>query len=385
MTPRRTTNLTPFAVLALSLAPAPALAQGFQVSGFGDIAVAGQSKRTNAAGNQATTTALSSGAWQSSRLAFRGKVPVNEEVTAIYDAATTLGLNAGTILNSGSVNGNTLNAFRLFDRNAFAGVTSVHFGTLTAGRQATVLAESLWVTDPLKANAGATNPNVRLGYLAGPGTVIQTRFGPDTASNINGNALDRQDNMVKYGYKANGFTGLASYSFGGVAGHAEKSNASGAMLGYDHPALSVRAAGAQFNDGTGTALYAVTGGAVGRAGPLQLKATYSANAVDATAVYGKLRTDVWSAGLTWSATSQLDLTAAYYGIRRTQDALPGQEATKLYLVPEWNLTKSFMLYGIVDYERFNRTGSALDTGTPLPAGTRSSIYLALGLSFAFSS
>jgi hypothetical protein len=120
------------------------------------------------------------------------------------------------------------------------------------------------------------------------------------------------------------------------------------------------------------------------AGPLQLKATYSANAIDNTATYGRLRTDIWSAGATWSATSRLDVTAAYYGVRRTQDAAPRQEATKLYLVPEWNLSRSFMLYGIVDYELFNKDGSALDTGTPLPAGTRSSLYLALGLSFTFS-
>lgn len=381
METRSTTKLALFATL--TLAPALALGQTFQVSGFGDIAVTGQSRRTNAAGNQATVAALSSGAWQSSRLSLHGKVPVDDELSGIYDAATTLGLNAGTILNTGSVSGGTLNAFRLFDRNAYAGIASVHFGTLTAGRQATVLAESLWVTDPLRANAGATNPNVRLGYLAGPGSLIQTRFGPDTATNTNGNALDRQDNMVKYAYRANGFTGLATYAFGAVAGHAEKSNSSGAMLGYDQEHLSVRAAGAQFNDGFGSALYGVTAGAVGRLGPVQLKATYSANAVDATATYGKLRTDVWSAGVTWAALPKLDLTAAYYGIRRTQDATATQEATKLYLVPEWKLSKTFMLYGIADYELFGAAGSALDTGTPLPAGTRSSIYLALGLSFAF--
>jgi GBP family porin len=385
MTSRMKSSLA-LAVAALSLAPAVTAAQAtFQIAAIGDVAVSSQTNRARSDGTPGTMTTVSSGAWQSTRVAIRGKVPVNEELTGFFDAATTLGLNAGTILNTGSVSSSgSLNAFRLFDRNAFAGVSSAQFGSLTAGRQATALAEALWVTDPLKANAGATNPNVRLGYLAGPGKTIQSSFGPNPAQNVNGNALDRQDNMVKYGYKhPAGFVGLASYSFGGVAGDGGASNSAGALLGWDHSSFSVRAAGAQFSDPKSTPLLAWTGGATAKLGPVQLKGTYSENRIDDTPTYGKLRTDLWSAGVTWSVTSALDVTAAYYDVRRTQVGALTQEAQKLYLVPEWNLSKTLMLYGIVDYEMFNDAGAALDTGTPLPAGTKSSVYLAVGVSFSF--
>jgi predicted porin len=300
-------------------------------------------------------------------------------------------VNSGTILNSGSVNttGSTpsFNAFRVFDRNVFGGVSTVRFGALTAGRQATAVTESLWATDPLKANAGAINMNVRLGYLAAPGKAIQSAFGPNASLNVSGNALDRQDNTLKYAYRNGaGFVGVGTYSFGGVTGDAGNSSSSSAMLGWDHPLVSVRAAGAQFGDSDGTGFYAWTTGATGKLGPVKLKATYSGNKIDsADPLYGNLRTNVWAAGATYSATPKLDLTLAYYGARRTADGVARQEANKFVLVPEYYLTKSFWLYGIANYERFNGTGSALSNGTPLAAGTEDSLYLAVGLSFSFSS
>lgn len=380
-------KLAAVAVVVVSLAPGVASGQAFQVFGIGDAAVSGQSNRSNSAGQPGTMSTLSSGAWQSSRLGLRGKVPVTDETSAVYDAATTLGLNSGTILNYGSVSGSTptFNAFRIFDRNIYGGVSNETFGTLTAGRQATGLAEALWVTDPLKANAGATNMNVRLAYLAGPSSALNAKFGPNPSNNINGNALDRQDNAFKYVYKNSGFVGLGMYSFGGTAGDRQKNSSSSAMLGYDHPFFSVRAAAGQFYDANAIGLYAWTAGATANLGPLKLKGTYSANFVNDTATYGNMRTAIWSGGVTYSATPKLDLTLAYYGARRTQDAVPTQKAGKLYFVPEWYVTKSFWIYGIVDYEAFNDHGAALDTGTPLPAGTRNSFYLALGVSFSFSS
>lgn len=384
MTARLSVNLAP-AVALLTLFPAVTRAQAFQAFGVGDLAVSVQTNRATSSGGSGTLATLSSGAWQSFRLGVRGKLPVSDEAAAIYDAATTLGGSSGTILNTGSVDNSRFNAFRLFDRNLYAGVSTLDRGTLTAGRQATALAESLWVTDPLRANAGANNLNVRLGYLAAPGPALNTKFGPDAASNMSGNALDRQDNSLKYAYGRAGFVGIGMYSFGGVTGVGGRSNSWSALVGYDHALFGVRAAVAEFKDANAVALYAWTTGAVGKLGPVKLKATYSGNVVDDTATYGRLRTAVWSGGATWSATQKLDLTVAYYGARRTQQAAPLQLATKLYLLPEWYLNKSVSIYGLADYELFSGHGSALDTGTPLPAGTRNSLYLAVGLSFAFAS
>ncbi len=289
-------------------------------------------------------------------------------------------MSGGSINNSGS--SPSFNAFRLFDRNAYAGVSSKTFGTLMLGRQPTPVTEALWVTDPLKANAGAINMNVRFGYLAGPGAAIQTKFGANPTNSVN--ALDRQDNAVKYVYGNSGVVGMAMYSFGGTIGDRSKNSSVGALLGYDNDLFSLRGAVTQFKDANAVALNAWTAGGVAKLGAAKLKATYSANKIEDATTYGELKTSVWSTGVTYSVVPQLDLTVAYYGARRTQVGTPLQEANKFYLVPEWYLTKSFILYGIADYERFNGAGALLDTGTPLVPGAKRSIYLALGVSYFFS-
>jgi general bacterial porin, GBP family len=375
------------AVAGLSLSPAASQAQAFQVFGYGDLALTVQSDRPATGNTPGTLAMVSSGAWQASRLGLRGKVPLAGDVSGVYDAQTTLNLNSGTLLSGGSINNSgsspSFNAFRFFDRNAFAGVSSKAYGTLTLGRQATPVTEALWVTDPLKANAGAINMNVRFAYLAGPGATIQAKFGANPTNSVN--ALDRQDNAVKYVYGNSGFTGMAMYSFGGVVGDRSKGSSVGGLLGYDNDLLSLRGAAVQFKDASAVALNAWTAGGVLKLGPAKLKATYSGNAIEDSSTYGDLKTTIWSTGVTYSVVPDLEVTVAYYGAKRTLARTPLQEANKLYVVPEWYLSKSFMLYGIADYELFNTTGALLDTGTSLVSGAKRSVYVAVGISYFFSS
>jgi GBP family porin len=96
-----------------------------------------------------------------------------------------------------------------------------------------------------------------------------------------------------------------------------------------------------------------------------------------------MKTHVGSVGAIWNWSPSLNLTFAYYRGGRSQDAAAKQTAQKFYFVPEYFLSKRTSLYLVALREQFNATGSALDTGTPLPAGTRHTNYVGLGVSHSF--
>jgi len=409
--------------------PSLAFAQALQVFVFGDAALVSQSDLpiTTATGvSPGTALQLNSGAWQASRLGFRGKFKLNDDFDAWYDAATTINLTRGLVGNT-----TTANQFFLFDRNAFVGLSSKTYGILTFGRHPTAVTEALWVTDPLKANNGATNPDVRFGYLAVPGTLVYANFGTNPGSNNNGVALDRQSNTARYIYANSGFIGEALYGFGAVAGDRSRNMYAGAVLGYDSDgaashgptdrwvegvpaAFSLRVAGQMFNDNGTTAgtaavpnvvsMYSFSVGGVGRYGPLKLKLAYSGHSIDNDSFYKSLTTKVAGAGVTYSV-SDFDLTVAAYNVNRKLTNQPIEDCSKFYFVPEYYWTKNFWLYAIFDYEIFNTQGATVPTaaGTPsyvtaagpidasgtggnvLDPGVKSSFYFGLGVSFFFTS
>jgi len=362
------------AAVFAAVAAAPAMAQSttsVTLFGIADAAYVNQTNRVATGAGRA----IQSGAWQASRWGIRGSEDLGGGVKAVFDIASTIALDTGTQASSS----------RLFDRNAYVGLSSADYGTLMIGRQVTTLTEALWVTDPLKANNGATNMNVRYGYLAGPGNPIANTFG--TGAALANNSLDRQDNAAKYVYKAsNGLIGMGYYAFGeSTTASASANRSAGLLAGYDGSALQVRAAYAQFKDATGAKLDAWTVGGVYKLDALKFKATWSQNKIDGqTATYQDQKTKVGSAGVTYSYSPSLDLTLAYYrGTRGFDNVATDQKAQKFYFVPEYYLSKRTWLYGIADYERFNASGAALDNGTALKAGVRSSMYLAAGISHAF--
>ncbi|WP_085314741.1 porin [Derxia lacustris] len=353
---------------ALTLAGSAAAQSTVTLFGIADAAYVNQGNRPGGSGR-----AIQSGAWQTSRLGFRGTEDLGNGYSAVFDIAQSLALDTGAQANAG----------RLFDRNAFVGIGSAATGTLTLGRQTTVLTEGFAATDPLRANNSATNLNVRLGYLAGPAAPIAGSFGANPG--FAGNALDRQDNAVKYSLRKGGFTGTAMMAFGESATAGASANRSwGALAGWDGAGFGLRGAFARFEDATGAQLDAGMVGATWRNDSLRLAATWTRNAIEGNAAaYHGQETGIQSAGLTWSATPALDLTFAAYRARRGFDNAADQVARKFYLVPECKLSKRTTLYAVADAERFNAGGAALDTGTALKAGARSSMYLAAGVSHTF--
>ncbi len=382
------------ALVAVATAPAGAVAEhSVQAWGIFDAGVSAQNNRAGAEGGKLVT--VCSGGWQTSRLQLRGSLDLIGDLKGVAELGTSINMSSGQF-SVGAANvsvgsGTMFTGGRAFDRVAYVGLSSATFGGVQFGRQPTVLHDTAVVTDPLRANNGATNMNVRLGYLVSPGyfapnQAIANRFGPNANLNNNatGNGLDRQDNAVKYVLKKRGLVAELMYAFGGVAGSVKNSSSMGALLGYDGKALTLRGGLSQFRDASGMALVAGMAGVSYLIGPFKLKGTFAENRIRDGATYGYLTTLVWSGGVTATVIPELDVTLAYYGGRRTQEGVPRKTAGKFYLVPEVKLGKGFLLYAIADYERFGDAQSnTLDTGTTLLASARDSVYFAGGLSYTF--
>jgi predicted porin len=411
------------AAAALLAVPDVGSAQQLQVFVFGDAGIVSQNAKATplgAANGGGESLSLNSGPWQASRIGFRGKQKINDDFDAWFDAATTLNLVQG--LFTANSNGAT-NGIIWFDRNAFVGVASKKYGNLTFGRHAGTVTEAIWVTDPLKANNGATNLNGRYGYMFGAGNLLLNNFGTNTANNGNGIGLDRQSNSAKYVLQKSDFIGMAMYGFGGATGDRGKNQYLGFLLGYDSDgaashgptdrwvegkrrAVQVRVAGQAYSDngaviaapGVDAAnpkiqwLYSGSAGAVFRYDDIKLKVNWTNNHIASNNdVYRKLDTTIYSAGVTYSL-GDLDLTAAYYNFKRTARGFNDQNQNAFYFVPEWYVTKSFWLYGIAQYQHESTT-AAQGFGTfntsgavnQLAPGYHGQYYLALGISFYFNS
>lgn len=324
-----------------------------------------------------TFVGLNSSVWLPSLWGIAGRENLGGGWAAIFNMASTLVVNTGA----------QASQQKLFDRNAYVGIASPNAGTVTFGRQVNTLADAFYVVDPLQARAAATNMNVRFGYLGGPGAAIQNNFGPNPG--VAGASLDRVDNAVKYSFKtAGGISGAAMYGFGGQAGGFANDSAYGFLFGYDGPALGARAAYMQFKDASGVPFRAFAGGLYYKISSVTLRATYTQNRIDSDLAttaqpYRNMKTVVYSAGADWLVTPTVDLNVAYYHGKRTQDGLPDEVADKFYFVPSYFLSKRTSMQLISIYEHFNAAGAALDTGTPLRTGARSSVYLGVGMTHDF--
>jgi general bacterial porin, GBP family len=362
-------------IVAISLWSAAACAQS-SVALFGilDVGAIGRTQQATSPDQKlgGSEVVMNSGFWQPSQWGILGKEDLGGNIKAIFSLVSTVNVANGT---AGTTS-------RFFDRNAYVGLSSDTWGTLTFGRHYTPLAELFYATDPLHGGNSATNMNVRFGYLGAPGAVITSNFGTNATYASNG--LDRQDNSVKYSYSNHGITAISMYAFGGNAGNFKGNSSMGGLLGYDGGAVTLRGSAMQFKDPNGVAIDAYAVGGIYSFGTLQLRATWAQNEIESgNVVYQHLKTMVYSAGAGWFVTPFIDLTLAYYHGKRNSDSAPDQVANKLYFLTEYFLSKSTELIGLVEGERFNAFGSALDTGTPLRTGAGSSIQIGFGVEHKF--
>lgn len=353
-----------------ALCGAAAAQSGITIYGRVDAGMAWQSNLSPSGDN---LLAVNSSIWNPSQWGIRGQEDLGDGLRAVFDLGSTVLVNAGA----------TPSSVKYFDRNAYVGLAHPVWGTVTLGRQINTLADTVYVVDPLGAHNSATNMNVRFGYLGGPGAVITNNFGPNPGT-VGAN-LDRVDGAIKYAYRS-GTTGLSAIAM--IAPGAGSDRTGGALLGYDGDSLSLRGSWMQYRDAIGTPFTAYATGFAYRLTHFTIKASYIRSGIDSSLnttarPYANLTTQVGALGVTWMPSALVDVNMAVYVGRRTRDGQPDQRVRKFYLAPEYRLSKrtSLVLVGVI--ERFNAAGSALDTGTPLASGARSSTYLGAGITHAF--
>lgn len=178
------------------------------------------SERGGAAGN---VTKVQSGVASASRIGFKGTEDLGSGLSAIFK------LEAGVRIDDGSLdNGNN----KLFNREAYVGLSSKEAGTLTIGRQYTPYYETLRdVADPFAAGYAGTAKNL---------------------FPVAGN-MTRNDNAVVYKTPSlYGFSAAGSYSLGETAGDSSAQRQLGASIGYGNGPLNVSVAYNNRNNDTGT-------------------------------------------------------------------------------------------------------------------------------------
>jgi len=153
------------------------------------------------AGSADTSTAVNSGINTTSRFGFRGSEDLGGGLKAIFNLESGINLDTGA----------SANATKLFDRAAIVGLQG-GWGSVTAGRQTTVLADVVSAVDPLGSRFASFNPNVGIAALSAHR--LGAEFGP--AGSTTG--AYRLDNSVKYVGRLSDFSVRAMHAFGEQAG-----------------------------------------------------------------------------------------------------------------------------------------------------------------------
>jgi predicted porin len=176
----------------------------------------------NASGGKLFTMG-SGGEIQGSRWGLQGKEDLGGGLAAIFQ------LENGFTPNTGATQQSTPSgAVRLFGRTALVGLSSLTYGTVTLGRQYTLVHETGWTHD-IYAFANYT------------GTV-----GFQGAGLTGGGRLD---NTVRYTSPTlAGFTLKGAYTFGQTAGNFHQNSSPAVSLSYDNGPLSIGAAYQVIND-----------------------------------------------------------------------------------------------------------------------------------------
>src|SRR5215472_18852483 len=140
-----------------------------------------------------SVTALTSSPLSWSRLGLSGNEPVYEDWAAVFrletyfnptsgnlsDGLKSLTLNNGRALTAQTANLDSSVAGQLFGGAAYAGLSSPRFGTLTFGRQLTVLGDGIVKYDAIEDGENSGNAFSLLGgsrTAAGGGTTEDTRL-----------------------------------------------------------------------------------------------------------------------------------------------------------------------------------------------------------------
>ena len=328
--------------------------------GIVDVSVRYQSGLTGTNARSAlNTTSVASGVGPTSRWGLRGSEDLGGGLRAFFNVES--GINVDT--------GASANATTFFDRASVIGLAG-GWGTVTAGRQNTLVADSVGVVDAIGLRFAGLNPNIQVTSLTGHQLGIE--FGT-TASTGSSN---RVNNSVKYAKPFGPVVARAMHSFGETAGDSAKQSSTGLGLDYITPGLSLTSAYTQFRDANNRELEAANLGASWLALPalrVMANAGYNRGETSATAV---TRNRLLSAGVNYAVTPAVDVLAGYYKVNRSRTAQADDGFNRLLAFVEYKFSRRSRVFVELDTTHWK--------GNYLSAGSKStSNGMSLGITHTF--
>ncbi|WGS54786.1 porin [Paraburkholderia sp. D15] len=298
---------------------------------------------TNADSKNNSQTAMGEGVETPSRWGLKGSEDLGNGVSAVFRLENQFQLWSGKLDNSSNT---------LFQRQAYVGLSSSQYGTLTFGRQQTPFFEAMGRTfDPMTVGDYWQDS-----YVYNP-------VGPFlTASS-----------SVKYSGQFGGLHVSGMYGFGGVAGSTGENSMYGVTVSYDIGPFSADAGfqqndlgGKKFNIANVSGVYAITPSVKLLAGWLHSQDNTGLADIDMQQsgaptlphVSPNRIDDALYVGSTWQVTAPLTLTfAGYYDHARNAATLGGALGAGINysatILAEYALSKRTEVYGTVDFARGN--------------------------------
>ena len=295
---------------------------------------------------------INSGINTTSRLGYRGTEDLGGGLQALFFLESGLNINTGA----------TASSTKFFDRGAYTGLKG-DLGTLTLGRQNTLLADAVLPVDPLATRFASLNSNVAISALSAH------QLGIEYGASGSSTGSYRLDNSLKYAYSVGNTTARVMHAFGNQADSNSKLSSNGASVEYKSASWQGILAYTQFKTVTGLTLNGYVSGVAVPVGAGRLNLTYSGHSADTSAT-AKTRNQVLGLGGTWPLTPQLDLLVGHYRVNRSRTAAVDDGYNRTIAFLEYKLSTRALVYLEADNTRWKRDYqgaglSATSTGVSL--------------------
>lgn len=348
------------AALALcAAAPMTALAQAANavtIYGVIDVGVRNASGLDSAYANSpGSATVVNSGIDTTSRLGYRGSEDLGGGLAAIFNFESGLNVDSGT----------TANASKFFDRASVVGLRG-GWGSVTLGRQTTLLADTNSIVDPLGSRFASFNPNVGIAALSAHRLGLE--YGP--AGSTTG--AFRLDNSIKYNGQFGAFGVSAMHAFGEQTNAATRLSSSGLGLSWRTNALSAAGAWTQMRTSTGLELKAWHSGLTGKLGSGSWALSYAKSDAQTT-TSANTRNRTLGLGGTLPLSPSLDLVLTHFDVKRERTAAASDGFRRSVAFLEYKLSRRSMVYAELDHtgwkNGYQGTGNK-STSTGVSAGIK---------------
>lgn len=338
-------RMNQLAVAAVLCTGVSAMAQSsVTLYGIVDASVRHQSGLTGTNARSAlSTTSVASGVGPTSRWGLRGSEDMGSGLRAFFNLES--GINVDT--------GASSNATTFFDRASVVGLAG-GWGTVTAGRQNTLVADSVGVVDSIGLRFAGLNPNIQVTSLTGH------QLGVEFGTTASTGSSNRVNNSIKYSKPFGPVVARAMYSFGETAGDSSTKSSTGLGLDYISNDFSATSAYTEFQDANGRKLQAANLGARWLALPaLRVMANvgYNRGETSATAV---TRNRLLSAGVNYAVTPAVDVLAGYYKVDRSRTAQADDGFNRLLAFVEYKFSKRSKVF--VELDTTHWKGNYLGAG-----------------------